>query len=336
MKKLGLLIVLGWIGALLSGCHSSDPAYQKKLEVSLGPVPELVFDRYEETLFRLDTSRFQEELMAIQEQYQPFLEGDLSDPDAINYLKGFAVDPVNIALFDKVMRQYPDLNAVRGLVVAIYRHFSHYYPDIPLPTRIFTCVSGLNPEIPPVFFTEYGLVISLDWYLEGDEIYDRIGMPHYLSERTTIDRLVKDLGEQIYVTYVERRLKPSNLLEEMVYEGRKDFFIEAMYPNLTDMALLGYSKEQLDWAETNEGNLWADMVGNQRLFASDMETYRTFLADGPFTNEYSHEAPPRLGEFIGLHIVRSYMNRHDCSLQDLMETKDLQGIFQDSGYKPQK
>jgi len=122
----------------------------------------------------------------------------------------------------------------------------------------------------------------------------------------------------------------------MIREGKKRFFVEAMCPSLPDQVLLGYSLEQLQWASANEGNLWADIVGNQRLYSSEYDMFRTFFADGPFTNEYSHEAPARLGEFLGLHIVRSYMNTHELSVPELMRLEDLQTLFQESGYKPRK
>lgn len=321
---------------LLWGCGSSERKYKGKLNVNLGPTPELSFDRYEEVLFQLDTANFQQELLAIQERYQPFLAGDLTDLEAVNYLKDFAMDTLSVFLYHKVEKLYPDLDAVKEVVLCEFRHLHYYYPEIHLPKRVYTCVSGVHPEIPSVIISGDDLVLSLDWYLDRDEVYDRIGMPRYRSERTGLGNLAKDLGEQLFVTYVQRPHRQSNLLEEMVQEGRKDFFIEAMYPGISDEALLGYTAEQLAWAESNEGNIWADMVGNQRLFESGLETYRTFLADGPFTNEYSHEAPPRLGEFIGLQIVRSYMDAHDVTFQKLMQETDVQGLFQESGYKPKK
>ena len=115
------------------------------------------------------------------------------------------------------------------------------------------------------------------------------------------------------------------------------FFMEAMSPLTADEVLLGYTPSQLQWAEDFQGDLWADIVGSQVLYSSDMEVYRTFLADGPFTNEYSHEAPARLGEFIGLNIIRSYVKANpEVALRDLMEGRDLQAIFQESHYKPKK
>lgn len=310
--------------------------YKKKLKVKTGPDPQLTFVRYEDVLFRLDTARFQQELMAVQHDFQPFLDGDLTQPQAVQYLKDFATDTFSLGLYQKVKQVYPDLDKVEKMVKTVYRHFNYYYPDIRLPEKVFTCVSGISPENPPVLVSEDAVVISLDWYLDHDMAYDQIGMPLYLSERTSLARLPRDLGEQLCAHFLPAGPRPSNLLEEMLQTGKTDFFIEALYPDIADGDLLGYTPSQLEWAETNEGNLWADMVGNQLLYSNGFELYRTFLADGPFTNEYSHDAPPRLGEFIGLRIIRSYMSHNEATLQDLMKNPDLQGVFQDSHYKPKK
>ena len=62
-----------------------------------------------------------------------------------------------------------------------------------------------------------------------------------------------------------------------------------------------------------------------------------FFGDGPFTQAYGNESPSRLGEFFGLNIIHSYVANHeDFNLQQFMTRKDLQNIFQDSGYKPKK
>lgn len=331
-------IIMAFCGLLLAtgGCQPSGSDYKGKLRVKTEPVTDLEFHRYEDVLFNLDTANFQEELLAIQNDYKPFLEGDLSNPLAIKYLKDFATDTFSINLYHIVKEVYPDLRPVEEIVQTVYRHFNYYYPEIKLPNKIFTCVSGINPDNTAVMVLDDALVISLDWYLNHDAVYDRVGMPQYLSERTNIGRLPHDLGHQVYLHAIYQWRKQTNLLEEMVNMGKIDYFIEALYPDIIDTDLLGYTPQQLEWAEVNEGNIWADMVGNQRLFATGLEMYRIFLSDGPFTNEYSHEAPSRLGEFIGLHIVRSYMGNNEVSLQELMKDNDLQGIFQKSKYKPKK
>lgn len=337
MKKLLHIVFAGFMAfVLLICCNRHESNYKKKLRVPVEPVTDLTFDRYEDVLFNLDTVDFQQEVMAIQKDYSPFLSGDLSNPEAVNYLQDFATDTFSIYLYNKVKEAFPELDQVKKIVNTVYAHCRYYYPDINLPCHVFTCVSGIQPETPPVMILDDGLVISLDWYLDGDEVYDWIGMPKYRSERTCLASLAKDLGQEIYLDYLPTGHKQSNLLEEMIYAGKMYYFIEAMSPDISDEVLLGYTHDQMQWAEINEGELWADLVGNQRLYETGLEMYRVFLLDGPFTNEYSHEAPPRLGEFLGLHIVRSYMNTHELSLQELMQIDDLQGLFLESGYKPKK
>lgn len=336
MKRFLVVCQVAFFALMLTGCDSGMSGYKKKLHVKVGPAPELVYKRYEDVLFNLDTADFQQELLRVQADYRPFLDGDLSNPMAVNYIKDFVLDPFSISLYQKVKENFHDLREVQTIVDGVYQHFNYYYPDLHLPERVYTCVSGLDRDIPSVLFFEDALVISLDWYLDGDEVYDLVGMPKYLSERTNVAVLAKDLGDQIYKDFIQHGHKQTNLLEEMVYAGKQLFFAEAMCPTLQDHVLLGYSDTQMEWVLENEGNLWADLVGNQRLYTSDYDVFRVFFADGPFTNEYSHEAPPRLGEFLGLNIVRSYMNTHDCTLQDLMENTDLQEVFLESKYKPKK
>lgn len=336
MKRLIVLISVVWMMFSLAGCGNDQPNYKKKLDVNVGPMPAMEFSRYEDVLFAIDTADFKQELIAIQKDFPVFLDGDLENPDAVRYIKDFATDPMSITLYQKVKQAYPNLDEVRTIVGEVYRHFNYYFPEITLPDKIFTCVSGVDPYMPSVIFDKNAMVISLDWYLDGDEVYDFFGMPQYRSQRTGLPTLARDLGVTLCEHCFQDGHRQGNLLEEMVLQGVRDYCVEALYPTITDEVLLGYTSSQLQWARTYEGDLWADMVGNQILYSTDLLAYRTYLADGPFTNEYSHEAPPRLGEYLGLQIVRSYMNNHDCTLRELMQNNDLQGLFQDSKYKPKK
>ena len=112
------------------------------------------------------------------------------------------------------------------------------------------------------------------------------------------------------------------------------YFIEAMNPALPDSVQMGYSSKQTQWAEQYEADVWAAMVGNNMLYENDMMTFRNFFGDGPFTQAFSKEAPARLGEYIGLQIIRSYMMHNEVSLQDMLRNNDVQQIFQNSQYKP--
>ena len=92
----------------------------------------------------------------------------------------------------------------------------------------------------------------------------------------------------------------------------------------------------MQWAYDHEGDVWASIVGNDMLYAKGLDVFRNLFGDGPFTQAFSNDAPARLGEFIGLQIVRSFMTNNEMSLQDLMLNDDVQQIFQSSMYKPLK
>lgn len=320
---------------MMASCQKNEPAYKAKLDINPEPY-DLEFDRYEEVLFSLDTNDFQVELMNVQDRYHVFLGGDLNNPDAVQYLKDFATDPFSITLYEKVKAVFSDLKQIEPVVEDVFAHFHYYYPEIELPKKAFTCITGVHPDEPPVQIIDDQLVISLDWYLNDEELYDQIGMPRYMSLRRNVSTLAKEVAEQLYMYYLYEWRKQGQIVGEMVFYGRRDFFVEAMCPELPDSVLLGYSSKQWQWAVENEGQVWADIVGNRRLYDASLDAYMMFFGDGPFTQAYSNDAPSRLGEFFGLNISRSYFSNNEVSLQDLMQRKDLQNVFQDSGYKPKK
>ena len=332
MKRIAIII----IALMAVSCQDKAPAYKAKLNVKTEPY-DLQFDRYEDMLFNLDTTDFQQELMKIQDRYRVFLSGDLNNPDAVQYLKDFATDPFSITLYNEVKAAFPDLKQVEPMVEDVMAHFHHYYPDIELPKKAFTCITGIHPDEPPVQIIDGQLVISLDWYLNDSTVYDQIGMPRYMSLRRNLSTLPKDVAEQLYMFYLYEWRKQGQIIGEMVFYGRRNFFVEAMCPEIADSVLLGYSTHQWQWAVENEGAVWADIVGNRRLYEAGLDSYMMYFGDGPFTQAYSNDAPSRLGEFFGLNIIRAYASTHDdFDLKQFMQRKDLQNIFQDSGYKPRK
>ena len=334
MKTRTLILIT--LLVVLASCQNKEAAYKAKLDIKTEPY-DLEFDRYEDILFNLDTADFQQELLKIQDRYRVFLSGDLNNPDAVQYLKDFAIDPYSLTLYQKVKTAFPNLKEVEPTVESVFAHFQHYYPEIELPKKVFTCVTGINVEVPPVQIIDNQMVISLDWYLNGDEVYDQIGMPKYMQVRTNVATLAKNVAEQLYMCYLYEWRKQGQVVGEMVFYGRRHFFVEAMCPTMPDSILLGYSQDQWHWAVDNEGQVWADIVGSKRLYDAGLDAYMMFFGDGPFTQAYSNDAPSRLGEFFGLNIIRAYASNHDdFDLKEFMKRKDLQNIFQDSGYKPKK
>ncbi|MBR5216610.1 MAG: hypothetical protein IKV80_10380 [Bacteroidales bacterium] len=333
MKKV-LLIALAFV---LSSCVKTK-TYKDKLQVhheNLEP-QEIVVKKYNEALFSIDTADFAEGLKSIKDDYMVFLGGDLDNADAVAYLKAFAVDTFCIRLNDLVEKKFSDDKALRKEIKSVYQRMNYYYPGIMIPETYFY-VSGVDYEIPAIMIQPDAVLISLDYYLGNDDgIYDYIGMPRYRSLRCQPSYITRDLAQAFYDNMYARRAAKKDVLSEMINVGKQLYFIEAMNPALPDSVLFGYSSQQTQWAQQYEADVWAAIVGNNMLYANDMMAFRNFFGDAPFTQAFSRESAPRLGEYIGLQIIRSYMTHNDVSLQELMKNNDLQQIFQNSQYKPFK
>lgn len=316
---------------------SKTTGYKKKLDVdcrNLEPQKVDVFE-YNKALFAIDTADFEAGIQAIRPQFQALL-GDTLESYEMVYLKEFVTDTFIMRINELVEASFPDSDAVSDKVKGVYQHFKYYYPEMTMPPT-FTYVSGINFDNGPVMISPEAVMISLDFYLSNkDLMYDKVGMPRYVSRRCQPASLTKDLAEAMYYSYVFMDVKAKNVLKEMIDRGKKYYFIEAMDPTLNDSVLLGYSSQQMEWAQDNEGQIWATIVGNNMLYANGLEQYRVLFNDGPFTAAFSDSAPARLGDFVGLQIVRSFMSNNDESLQSLLQMTDYQDILQRSQYKPRK
>ena len=316
---------------------SKSASYKKKLNVPYQKMEpqEVEILEYNKALFSIDTANFEEEIRLMAPKFKDLL-GDSLDFIDMMFLKDFVTDTFIVKINELVEETFPNPDMVSGKVQGVYQHLNYYYPEIKMPPT-YTYVSGINYENGPVMISPETVMISLDFYLNNkDLVYDKVGMPRYVSRRCQPAALTRDLAEAIYYSYIFMDIKAKSVLKEMIDRGKKYYFIEAMDPTLNDSILLGYSSRQMEWAQDNEGQIWATIVGNNMLYANGFEQYRVLFGDGPFTAAFSENAPSRLGDFVGLQIVRSFMSQNDDSLQNLMDITDYQDIFQRSGYKPRK
>ena len=323
------------VSALLVSCTSN---HKSKLNIDLRNLePQtLTIKQYEKVLFETDSATFVADLKKAQPDFMPFLGGDLDDPRNISFLWNYVADTLNRHLYTITHNAFPDVAKVEDIIRPIYQRFGYYFPDLKLP-QPYTYISGVNLET-PILFGEDAVAIGLDNYLGANqEIYRRMQFPLYRIQRAEPIFIGRDYAMVIHDVMAPNYNRRSNLLSEMIYSGKRLYFVEALNPTLPDSVLLGYTASQMRWANVNEGNIWATIVGENLLYSTDNEIIQKFVGDGPFTAEFSKESPARLGEFIGLQIVRSLMtNDKEMSLEDLMRCNDNQLILNKARYKPRK
>jgi len=325
-----LLIVL-----MLASCSQS---HKKQLNFSVkGLHPEKVeLKHYGKALFNLNTNNFKSELEAIKSDYIYFLDADLNDSSNLRQMYNFVTDTVLISIYKQSQQIYPDLSKIETELALGFRRFHYYFPEIPIP-ELYAYISGVDYET-PVMTDGKALVVALDCYLGAEEsIYRKLGIPNYFSNRMTPDHLVNDVFKTLYISHFETDKQSKTVLDEMIKAGKQYYFLEAMQPNLPDHVLIGFTKEQLDWLKTHEGDVWAFLIGEQMLYANDFQIFRKLFGDGPFTQDFSTDAPARIGEWVGWQITRHYMkNNPETCLKKLLNIQDSQDILTDSRYRPKK
>ena len=95
----------------------------------------------------------------------------------------------------------------------------------------------------------------------------------------------------------------------------------------------------MNWAITNESYIWRYFVERELLFSTDAKLPGRFIIDAPFSKFYLEEidadSPGRLGQYIGLQIVRAYMQQNDAPLKEML-IKSTEDIFNNTKFKPRK
>lgn len=182
------------------------------------------------------------------------------------------------------------------------------------------------------------LGIGLDFYLgKNFKYYGYLQYPEYKKRVMQKEYILPHALYAWFKTEFDTTDGASNLLGEMVNEGKILYFIQNLKPEMQDTILFGYTQKQLEWCIYNEFNIWRTLVDKKMLFSTNAIENQKMISEGPFTTGFPRESPGRLGWFMGYRIVESYMkNNPDVSLEQLMANNDAALILSKSKYKPKK
>ena len=124
----------------------------------------------------------------------------------------------------------------------------------------------------------------------------------------------------------------------MIFEGKKMYLLELYLPTISDQEKIGYSSDKFNWANANEQQIWMYFIDRKILFSTDSKLNARFLENAPFSKFYMEQdnlSPGKIGVWLGWQIVRSFMEKNDVSLQELLKMNEDE-IFKKSNYKPKK
>lgn len=309
------------------------PSYEADIsEVDIEPVE---IKRYEKVLFEINPFNLREEIDPYIDDYNLFLGDGIDNPMVQQQLYDYITDPAIVRLYDKTIEVFPDLEDVEAELTTALLYYNYHFPGKEIP-EFYSYISGLNVSDPIKYSKNHEVVISLDMYLGKDyEKYSKIGIPSYLRMRRAPEFLVRDVIKKMAEVLINEDFKPNSLIEHMVYEGIKLYFIDCMMPNYHDTLKIAYTSEQELWMKNSQGHVWSYFVDNQLLFSADRSRIKDFINEAPFTSPFSRDSAPRVAEWIGWQMVREYMRRNsDVELSELLDITDAEKILNKSRYKP--
>ena len=261
-----------------------------------------------------------------------------SGPSYLNTLATVLQNRDYLELKSTVEKAFPDLTLHEAELTDAFKHVRYYYPKQKIP-HLISFISGFTVQTP--IGNDY-IGIGLDMFLgsHGAKFYPalRQSLPYYIARRFTPENITPRVIE----AFVREDMYPEedqdrSLLAKMIYNGKILYSMDAFMPEVADTLKIGYTAEQLQWCQENEGGIWAYLLENDLLFNSDYMKIQRYLAEAPFTpgiGENSNSAP-KLGVWTGWQIVRKYMEKNpDVTLQQMMREKDPQKILTGSKYKP--
>ncbi len=253
-------------------------------------------------------------------------------PDSI-WVKRMS-DTLQDMLLNEVNKAYPDFNEEKEDLRSLFKHLKYYDKTFTVP-RVVTLTNDVDYRN-KVIVTDTLLLIALDNFLgENHEFYQNI--PRYLAANMQSNQIVPEVAENYAEKYAFQTNRKT-LLDEMIYFGKLLYFKDVMTPFVSDEQKIGYTEQELKWAEANESPIWSHFIENEMLFNTDGKLSSRFIADAPYSKFYlelDNESPGRLGQYIGWQIVRAYAENTDENIMSLMQ-KEPEEIFNKSKFKPKQ
>ena len=301
------------------------------------------FVHFEKELFSLPGKDTLNELISLRQKYPAFFDlftyriiriGGIDDPDFSEMMYRFLTDTMILDVKSMVDKEFEDFDKTEAQINKAFKYYQYHFPGKELPV-IYTDISGFNQSI----VTAEDLIgISLDKYLGRDcKYYQQLSTtPQYKIMNMYKAKIVPDLVYAWGMTEFNETNKATNVLGNMIYQGKLMYFVDALLPDMNDTVKIGYTKKQLNWCKNNEGQMWLKLVEDKMLYSNKRMDIVRYINDGPYTSGFPLDSPARTGIWIGWQIVRKYMKEHpEITLPQLMQDLDYQQILNDSKYFPE-
>ncbi len=297
----------------------------KKVDVSNIKI-DFTVDRFDIDFYSSD----KESLPTIKNKYPFFFPREMTDSISLSKIE----DKQEQELFFETQKKYKDFSAIEKKLISLFKHVKYYNPRFNSP-KVITMLTNIDYDN-RITYVDSLLIISLDVYLgKNHKFYS--DYPNYIKENNTKERIIVDVAN----TMINKQVLPLNdrsFIGKMIYEGKKMYLQDLYLPLISEKVKIGFEQDKLEWAKSNEEQIWKYFIDKKLLFSTDTKLNKRFIEAAPFSKfymEHDNLSPGRIGVWTGWQIVKSYMKYNDVSLQELLKISGTD-LLKKSKYKPKK
>ena len=323
-------------GLLMTGCK------QHSLQVDVSGIAyTAAVERFDKRLFGMDLDTVDQAIGGLYREFGDFFDvfnvhvisiGPASARLYPTYLSMFINDPINREVYEYGESIFAEMSGINQRVASGVKHYLYHYPDS-IPPRIIGYVSRFNQGL---FTVGRFIGVGLDQYLGADcDYYTQMGIARYLVRKKVPERIPLDIMYAWATQLYPYNDSADHVLSRMIHQGQLTYFLQAMFPDLGDAELMGFTTDQMRWCQNNESQMWTHLVEEKLLFSSDPLDIRKLIEDAPNTPFYTSESPGKAAVWQGLQIIRAYAARNSkLSLHAILSNRDYQEILRESRYDP--
>lgn len=320
----GLIISTGLVGSVLfSSCTKTEPVQLERLEKDLFAAQS--------------PAQMRQFLASHPGAAQLYFNANdpASDTALVAELTNRVNNPELRVLYKQTEAEFGDAATLQNNLAEAFQHIKKDFPAFKTP-RVVTIATGFMGS--DLLVTDSLIVIGLDYFAGPKAKYRPIGpeFPQYVLRRYQQAYIVPTVVRMISDRFNATDPADQTLLADMVHSGKGLLFTRIILPETPDSLIIGYSDQQLTQTFNSQDQVWAHFIDNQLLYNSSGEIKQRYMEERPFTAEIGTACPGRIGQWLGWRMASFYQTRQKASLPDIMQVKNAQTLFQQSGYKGQK
>lgn len=220
----------------------------------------------------------------------------------------YATSRAVAAFAPEAAKVFPNLTSMRDTLGMILHNAAA--KGLVLPHRHYASVVWSDRK--SIIINEPYVFVALNHYL-GSNHAAYSGWPLYIRATKTPQMLPYDLAEALIADaypYDKIMASQRTILSRLLYEGALTFAKTQIVPNATDALALGYNETIMQDIKSNEAFIWRHLIEGQMLYSTDATLMEKLFDPAPQTFVISPDAPGRVARYIGLRIIRSYLDKY--------------------------